>query len=140
MTGTMTPRRFHVGPHDAGKDLDSWLKSHLGLPWRDLRELVRGGRVFLDGKPCVDPSRRLRRGQSVEVRIARTRRGPKEKPRRAKSAKTPSLPQSALCHVDDHIVVVDKPPGLTTMRHAEDVAQFGKRARRFLPSTLADLL
>jgi hypothetical protein len=42
--------------------------------------------------------------------------------------------------VDDHLIVVDKPSGLTTMRHAEDVRKFGNRARRFLPSTLQDLL
>jgi 23S rRNA pseudouridine1911/1915/1917 synthase len=36
--------------------------------------------------------------------------------------------------------VVDKPPGLTTMRHKEEVREFGLRARRFLPPTLADLL
>jgi 23S rRNA pseudouridine1911/1915/1917 synthase len=37
-------------------------------------------------------------------------------------------------------VVVNKPVGLTTVRHAEEAAEFGARARRFLPKTLADLL
>jgi 23S rRNA pseudouridine1911/1915/1917 synthase len=41
--------------------------------------------------------------------------------------------------VDDAIVVVDKPAGLTTMRHAEEAAEFG-RGKRFLPKTLMDLL
>jgi 23S rRNA pseudouridine1911/1915/1917 synthase len=43
-------------------------------------------------------------------------------------------------HADDTVVVVDKPAGLTTMRHPEEAAEFGRRARRFLPPTLADLL
>jgi 23S rRNA pseudouridine1911/1915/1917 synthase len=43
-------------------------------------------------------------------------------------------------HADDQVVVVDKPAGLTTMRHPEEAAEFGRRARRFLPPTLADLL
>jgi 23S rRNA pseudouridine1911/1915/1917 synthase len=43
-------------------------------------------------------------------------------------------------HVDDQVVVVDKPAGLTTMRHPEEAAEFGARARRFLPPTLADIL
>jgi 23S rRNA pseudouridine1911/1915/1917 synthase len=43
-------------------------------------------------------------------------------------------------YADAHIVVVDKPVGLTTMRHPEETAEFGSRARRFLPPTLADLL
>jgi 23S rRNA pseudouridine1911/1915/1917 synthase len=41
---------------------------------------------------------------------------------------------------DAHVVVVDKPAGLTTMRHPDEAAEFGARARRFLPATLADLL
>jgi 23S rRNA pseudouridine1911/1915/1917 synthase len=48
--------------------------------------------------------------------------------------------QIVVRYVDAHIVVVDKPPGLTTMRHAEEVAEFGQRGKRFLPPTLADLL
>jgi 23S rRNA pseudouridine1911/1915/1917 synthase len=41
---------------------------------------------------------------------------------------------------DAHVVVVDKSAGLTTMRHPQEVAEFGRRARRYLPPTLADLL
>jgi 23S rRNA pseudouridine1911/1915/1917 synthase len=43
-------------------------------------------------------------------------------------------------YADKHIVIVDKPAGLTTMRHPEEAAEFGPRGRRFLPPTLADLL
>jgi 23S rRNA pseudouridine1911/1915/1917 synthase len=48
--------------------------------------------------------------------------------------------QPVIRYADAHIVVVDKPAGLTTMRHREEAAEFGQRARRFLPPTLADLL
>jgi 23S rRNA pseudouridine1911/1915/1917 synthase len=41
---------------------------------------------------------------------------------------------------DAQVVVVEKPAGLTTMRHPEEAAEFGPRAKRFLPPTLADLL
>ncbi len=37
-------------------------------------------------------------------------------------------------------MVVDKPAGLTTVRHPDEAAEFGRRAQRFLPPTLADLL
>src|SRR5262249_54243038 len=43
-------------------------------------------------------------------------------------------------YADDQVVVVEKPAGLTTVRHAEEAAEFGRRARRFLPATLEDLL
>ncbi len=48
--------------------------------------------------------------------------------------------QPVLRYADPHIVVVDKPAGLTTVRHRGEAAEFGARARRFLPPTLADLL
>jgi 23S rRNA pseudouridine1911/1915/1917 synthase len=41
---------------------------------------------------------------------------------------------------DAHVVVVEKPAGLTTMRHAHEAAEFGPRGRRYLPATLADVL
>jgi len=41
---------------------------------------------------------------------------------------------------DEHVVVVDKSAGLTTVRHAGETAEFGARGRRYLPATLADLL
>src|SRR5207245_4499223 len=41
---------------------------------------------------------------------------------------------------DEHVVVVEKPAGLTTMRHGHEAAEFGTRGQRYLPQTLADLL
>ncbi len=71
---------------------------------------------------------------------------PKDKPKRAPEKKpvslSPPLPLSSsdLLYQDDALVVVNKPAGLTTMRHAEEADEFGERGRRFLPRTLADLL
>ena len=45
-----------------------------------------------------------------------------------------------IVYKDAHIIVVDKPAGLTTVRHASERAEFGTRAQRFLPATLVDLL
>jgi 23S rRNA pseudouridine1911/1915/1917 synthase len=49
-------------------------------------------------------------------------------------------PGPIIRYADKHLVIVDKPAGLTTMRHAEEAAEFGPRGRRFLPPTLADVL
>ncbi len=49
-------------------------------------------------------------------------------------------PRPTIRYADKHVVIVDKPAGLTTMRHAEEAAEFGPRGKRFLPPTLADLL
>jgi len=45
-----------------------------------------------------------------------------------------------IVYADAAIVVVHKPAGLTTMRHAYEEAEFGERGRRYLPKTLADYL
>src|SRR5438876_8155967 len=75
---------------------------------------------------------------------------PKSSPRKAKAPPRagqpprPALPPAAkdvaIRFADAHVVVVDKPAGLTTMRHPEEAAEFGSRGRHFLPPTLADLL
>src|SRR5262249_8629606 len=73
-----------------------------------------------------------------------TNRGRKREARRtsaAASGRRISLAQSPVVRFTDaHVVVVDKPAGLTTMRHPEEEAEFGTWARRYLPPTLADLL
>jgi 23S rRNA pseudouridine1911/1915/1917 synthase len=65
------------------------------------------------------------------------RKSRKRKPETGKSkGRTPPV----IRYADAQVVVVEKPAGLTTMRHPDEVAEFGPRARRFLPPTLADLL
>jgi len=132
----MNTRTYIVGRAEAGRTVADWLRHRLTLPLGDVRRLFREGRVYLGGAPCLDASRRLQRGQRLEVR------GPsvaKKTPPGADASGSPAA-KPVLVYADEHIVVADKPPGLTTMRHAEDVAEFGSRARRFLPPTLADLL
>jgi 23S rRNA pseudouridine1911/1915/1917 synthase len=60
-------------------------------------------------------------------------RGQREKP----AAPVPDLD---IVFSDDAIVVVNKPVGLTTMRHAGEVAEFGEHGQKFLTRTLAGLL
>ncbi len=55
-------------------------------------------------------------------------------------ALAPSLPASVIVYVDDAIVVVNKPVGLTTMRHKDEADEFGEHGQRFLTKTLAGML
>jgi 23S rRNA pseudouridine1911/1915/1917 synthase len=125
----MSTRTFVTESRDAGKPLASWLADQLRLTRDAVVRLIREQRVRIAGVVGLDPDRRLLAGQRVEVRLPS-----------AEGPSRPSAPQPKIVHVDEQIVVVDKPSGLTTMRHPEDVAEFGRRARRFLPTTLADLL
>jgi 23S rRNA pseudouridine1911/1915/1917 synthase len=128
----MNTRRLIVSRADAGRSALDWLRRRLSLPRGAALDLLRNGRMRVAGAPCCDPQRRMQAGQHVEVRL------PAEQSE-ARPAKSPT-PQPIIRYADAAVVVVEKPPGLTTMRHAEETAAFGKRAQRFLPPTLADLL
>lgn len=63
-----------------------------------------------------------------------------KEPRQQGDGRPPTPSGIVVRFVDAHVVVVEKPPGLTTVRHASEAAEFGKRAQRYLPPTLADAL
>jgi 23S rRNA pseudouridine1911/1915/1917 synthase len=58
--------------------------------------------------------------------------------RKKRRRKGPAQP--VIRYLDEQIVVVDKPAGLTTVRNPKEAAEFGARAQRFLPPTLGDKL
>jgi 23S rRNA pseudouridine1911/1915/1917 synthase len=116
--------------------LGACLSARLSLPRSAARRAVAAGQVRVNGQPCLDAQRRLQRGQRVQARLP-------DSPRQRKKPSSPRLPfgpRPTIRYADEHIVVVDKQAGLTTMRHADEVAEFGQRAKRFLPPTLADVL
>ncbi len=119
---------FIITSTDSGRSVLDVLRRHLHVPTRRARQLLESGSVCLDGKPCSRGDWRVRKGQRLAIRH-----------RPAPAAKT-SGPHPVVRYVDEHIVVVDKPAGLTTMRHPDEAAEFGARARRYLPPTLAEIL
>jgi 23S rRNA pseudouridine1911/1915/1917 synthase len=132
----MDLRFFIVGRTEAGRPIGACLCARLSLPRSRVRRLLSEQQVRVNGKPCLDPNWRLQRGQRVQVRLPDSVRK-RDKPT---PDHRPRGPRPTIRYADKHIVVVDKPAGLTTMRHAEEAAEFGSRGKRFLPPTLADLL
>jgi 23S rRNA pseudouridine1911/1915/1917 synthase len=122
---------FVIKPGETGNTVAAVLRAHLQLSWSAARRLVARQRVRLNGQPCPDPAARVKAGQRLEVQDA-----PPASVREDVKGKQGVLIRFA----DPQVVVVDKPAGLTTMRHPEEAAEFGRRGRRFLPPTLADLL
>jgi 23S rRNA pseudouridine1911/1915/1917 synthase len=149
-------RTIAVSRAEAGQSVAALLHRHLAVSWSVARRLVAQGKVRLGHALCRNAEQRLKAGQRVVVH--RDERGkqdnrstpaaPAAPPKRRKPGERPTDgawrkyhgPMPAIVHVDADVVVVDKPAGLTTMRHAEEAAEFGSRGRRFLPPTLADLL
>jgi 23S rRNA pseudouridine1911/1915/1917 synthase len=128
MTRFMPTRSFIVSRKQAGQTLGDLLRRQLQVSLSEVRRLVRKRGVRINGRPCLDVERRVTAGLKIEVLI------PAARPQKGRAG------QPVPRFVDNYIVVVDKPAGLTTMRHAHEAAEFGARGRRFLPPTLADLL
>jgi 23S rRNA pseudouridine1911/1915/1917 synthase len=130
---------------EAGRFLVDWLRHRLSLPRDAALQMVRRGLVRIGGKPCSDPQQRVQRGQHIDIRVPQKKVRPAKGPPAVKAKPVvppidPALPAPVVRYVDEHVVVVEKPAGMTTMRHPEEANEFGSRGKRFLPPTLADIL
>lgn len=115
-----------VADDQAGITVAALLRVRLpALSWSEARRLVETRRVRLDGEVCLDPARRLRSGVVVELL--------------ARPATPPRLSALiALRYIDVHLVVVEKPSGVATVRHPIERAWTARR--RALHPTLEDLV
>lgn len=157
----MPPIVFVVDRRENGKTLAAVLKTRYGLSWAHAKRMIENRHVRVGQQVETDVARRLKVGKHVqldsgmvEVKNAtpaapakKPAAKPKPPPKPAKATAAPPtadrpglvLAAEAVVYADDAVVVVNKPAGMTTMRHAEEAAEFG-RGKRFLPKTLADLL
>jgi 23S rRNA pseudouridine1911/1915/1917 synthase len=137
----MHTREFTVRRGEAGLTVADFLRSRLSIGAQQARKWVLSGNVLLGRKPCRNPLWQLRSGQHVQIQHHNFQKKKSENivvPRRKPDKR--QRQGLAILYQDAHLVVVEKPAGLTTMRHREETAEFGARAKRFLPATLADLL
>jgi 23S rRNA pseudouridine1911/1915/1917 synthase len=117
---------FHVTPADGGTTLAAFLRPRLGgASWSRVQKLVRSRHVLIHGNVCIDVARRLKAGEVVKVlEVA--------------AAPPPRADDVRIVHVDDDVVVVDKPTGLTTTRHHEELSWPARR--RQMQPTLEELV
>ncbi len=117
---------FTVTSEQASQTLAALLRQWLpGQSWSQVRQLVAGRRVKLNGELWLDDARRLKTGDAVEL-LARPQR------------ETELSDQLVLRHVDEHVVVVEKPSGIATVRHPAERDWLEPRRRRV--PTLDDLV
>jgi 23S rRNA pseudouridine1911/1915/1917 synthase len=110
----------------AGLTLAAVLRRQLpGHSWNQVRRLIQIRRARVNGELCLDPARRLKEGETVEL-LAR----PAVRPRRQEAI--------SIRHLDEHLVVVEKPAGISTVRHPAERAW--TEHRKMLSPTLEDLV
>ena len=120
------PAPFIVPPEEAGHTLAAVLRARMqSQSWTQVRALVAERKVKVLGDLCLDPARRLKEGDAVEVL--------------GRPARPPGEPETIIIrHIDDHLIVVEKPAGLCTVRHPSERAWNAQR--KTLTPTLEDLV
>ena len=117
---------FHLQPQHAGQTLAKVLKSLLPeSSWGQAQQWVQQRQVQVNGNLCLDPARRV-----TEKDVIKLWQQPLPKPVTAEQLRLPYL--------DEHLVVVDKPAGITSVWHREERSMPTKR--RQLQPTLEEML
>jgi 23S rRNA pseudouridine1911/1915/1917 synthase len=116
-----------VPAEQAGQTLAAILRAlRPGESWTQVKALATGRRVAIGGSLCMDPARRLKQGEVVEV-LAR--------PAPLIKGETPE--GVVIRHLDEDVVVVEKAAGISTVRHPAE--REWKENRRALVPTLDDV-
>jgi 23S rRNA pseudouridine1911/1915/1917 synthase len=120
---------FTISSAEAGQTLAAVLRVRAGegspLSWTQARQLIDSRRVQVNGTVCVDDARRLSAGETVSVLTA---------------AMKPPPEAGALVVrlLDDHLVIVEKPAGILSVRNPEEAGWDERRKGR--DPTLDELL
>lgn len=117
---------FRVLPRQVGETVAAALREWLpGRSWSEVRRLIKTRHLTLNGNLCMDASRRLR--LTDVVKLASQSLVP-----------PPDAKDIRICYLDKHVVVAEKPSGMTTTRHSEE--QNMSSRRRQLQPTFDELL
>lgn len=117
---------FHLSSDEVGLTLSTLLKHRMvGTSWGDIRSVILKRRVQVNGNLCLDAARKL-----IAKDVIKVWNESLPKPVDAAGIK--------LAYIDDYLVVVEKPPGVTSTRHFEE-RDLPKKRRQIQP-TLEELL
>jgi 23S rRNA pseudouridine1911/1915/1917 synthase len=115
---------FHIRPPQHGATLVAALGALLPrCSAGQLAEWVQQRRVLLNGNVCTRPHHTVRRGDVLKV---------------LERALPPPVRASdiGVLYLDDHVLVIDKPPGINTLRYADEASAHRPQHQ----PTLVDLL
>ena len=95
------------------------------LSWSRIKKLIAQGHIKISNDVCLDPARRVRTAEDVELLV---------KP----DGKSSDKQEITIRFLDEHLVVVEKPAGVNSVRHPAE--RTWKESRKSLSPTLEDLV
>jgi 23S rRNA pseudouridine1911/1915/1917 synthase len=117
---------FRVEPGQVNLTVAAALRQWLpGKSWSDVRRLLSSRHITVSGNLCLDEGRRLKEQEIVKVLAHPAAAPPREEDVRIR-------------YLDRHLVVVEKPAGMTTLRHPEE--RNWPQRRKQLQPTLDEML
>jgi 23S rRNA pseudouridine1911/1915/1917 synthase len=109
----------------SGDALDKVVRTLLGVSWNEARTYIERGKISVDGVVVTDPRRKVTGGSALEYTENARRPRPDT-----------DLPKGAIVHVDAHVVVVRKPPNISTVPYDEsETGTLDARVRAYLAKT-----
>ena len=119
-------QNFRVGPRQVNLTIGAALRVWLpGKSWSEIRRLLKSRHVTVSGNLCLDEGRRLKQDEVVKLLVH-------------PAAVPPQQEDVRIRFLDAHLVVVEKPSGMTTLRHPEE--RSWPQRRKQLQPTLDELL
>ncbi|MGH7328357.1 MAG: pseudouridine synthase, partial [Polyangiaceae bacterium] len=101
--------------------LDAAVRAAFDLPWSRARALVTSGKIRVNGAVVTDGTRNVREGSEIDLDMAAPR------PNRSK------IENDRIVYVDAHVIVVSKPPGVSTVAYDEsETDTLDERVRRMI--------
>lgn len=120
------PQTFRAAPEQVNATIGAALRTWLpGKSWSDVKKLLKNRHVTVSGNLCLDEGRRLKLDEVVKLLPHPAAAPPREEDVRIR-------------FLDAHLVIVEKPAGMTTLRHPEE-RNWPKRRKQLQP-TLDEIL
>jgi 23S rRNA pseudouridine955/2504/2580 synthase len=126
MTGVQT---LTVAKGEGGQRLDRWFRRHFPhIPQGRIEKMCRKGEIRVEGGR-VKPATRIEDGQSVRIPPLPDAAPPSSPQRPRISEADAEMIRAAVLYRDDHLIALNKPPGLPTQggtgqaRHIDGLAE-----------------
>ena len=122
----MASRTFHLAAEHNGLTLAAALKRLLDdHSWSHVRKLIAGRQIQVNGNLSLDAERKIGTGDVVKLF--------------EQSLAPPATAEDVrLAYIDEHLLVIEKPAGVTTLRHREETDL--PQRRKQLQPTLDELI